>query len=216
MLSKTVFRFLHTIACLILLVASLPLSAAPPSQAQLDEFIRASRIQDMLPSVTQAMDAEVRQIMSGLAQTLNLSGGEKQLFDRNVNQRLLPKIRHEMSWQQLEPLFREAFSQVLNAEDIQVALAFHHSAAGRAYQAVSIELLRDPAFIKSINDPDQLRHLYGQRLSPADFNVLVEYNNSAAGRRIEANSKQIMPQVMKRIEPRIEQIVQTFLEEELL
>jgi len=219
MFFQTFSRFLRAITVGGLLLAiTHPLAAAPPSQGQLDEFLRASGMQDMLSSAMVAVEKEMRQSMGQLAQQIGMDEARKQRFDQAVVQRLMPQIRSEMSWQKLAPLFQEAMMQALDADDVEQVLAFHRSPAGRAYQAAAMELLKDPNFINAVNDPTtgQAALRLQSKLSAADFQALMEFNNKPSVQRVQNRTRQIMPEIMQRsVMPRIEAVVQNFMQQEL-
>jgi len=218
MFTRQFSKFLSIMACLLLLAVVNPLTAAPPSPAQFDEFVRASRLRDMLSPAMVAVEKEIRQTMGGLAQQVGMNAVQKQQFDQAVVQRLMPQIRHEMSWQKLEPLFQEALMQALDADDVEQVLAFHRSPAGRAYQAASMELLKDPNFVNAVNNPTtgQAAAMLQPKLSAADFQALLEFNSNPNVQRVQRRIQQIMPSIMQRsVLPKIETAVQNFLEQEL-
>jgi len=207
-------RFLRAITVGGLLLAiTHPLAAAQLSQAQLDELMRVTRMQDMISPAMAGVEQEIRQTMGQLAQQIGMDEARKQRFDQAVVQRLIPQIRNEMSWQKLAPLFQEAMMQAIDADDVEPMLAFYRSPAGRAYQAATMELFKDPNFINAEQTESML--MLQAKLSAADFQALVEFNDKPGVQRVQNRMEQIMPMIVERsVAPQIEKIVKSFMEQE--
>jgi len=211
-------NLLRITACALLLAVTSPLAAQAPSPAQLDEFMRVSRMQEMISPAMVGVEKEIRQTMGGLAQQLGMNPAQSQRFDQAVVQQLMPQIRHEMSWQKLAPLFQEAFVQILDVQDVERVLAFHRSPAGLAYQAAAMELLKDPAFINAINsgNAEQARLMLRPKMSNADFQALEIFNNTPGVQRVQSKAMQVLPVIIEReVQPKIEKIVENFMMEAL-
>jgi len=114
-----------------LLFASAFASAAPPSQAQIDQLLEVTRaretIDSMLPQIQASQQQMIRQMLAGRA----LSAEEQRTLDATVAASM-KTIATLLSWEQLQPLYRDLYAQTFDADEVQAMIDFYTSPAGQS------------------------------------------------------------------------------------
>ena len=114
-----------------LLALSIPVvSAAPPSDAQVDKLLEVMRarqtVEAMLPQVEASQQQMVEQLTAGQPLT------EQQRQDL---QRILAtsssRVREALAWDKLQPLYRDIYRQTFTGEDMDAMIGFYSGSAGQ-------------------------------------------------------------------------------------
>ena len=114
-----------------LLALSIPVvSAAPPSDAQVDKLLEVMRarqtVEATLPQVEASQQQMVEQLTAGQPMT------EQQRQDL---QRILAtssrRVREALAWDKLQPLYRDIYRQTFNGEDMDAMIGFYSGSAGQ-------------------------------------------------------------------------------------
>ena len=85
-----------------------PALAAPPSDADINRLLSASRAQSMLDTMLPQMEAMQRQQFQQVAEQRQLDDARKAQLQR-IEQRSNETIRKALSWQQLRPMYVELY-----------------------------------------------------------------------------------------------------------
>lgn len=115
-------------ACLALSAASA--FAAPPSDADIDRLLKASRAEDMLNAILPQMETMQRQQFEQLTAGKELSAEQKAEAER-VQAHSNEVMRKALAWEQMRPLYVEVYKQTFTSDDIKAISRFYESKAGR-------------------------------------------------------------------------------------
>ncbi len=105
--------------------------AAPPSDAQVERLLKASRAQGMLDAVLPQMEALQRQQFQQFATDRGLTPGQQAEAAR-IQQRTTQIMRESLGWEQMRPVYIDAYQQTFTAEDVKALTRFYESAAGKS------------------------------------------------------------------------------------
>ncbi|MFD0739846.1 DUF2059 domain-containing protein [Lysobacter koreensis] len=117
------------LAALLLLAAPFA-AAAPPTDTQVDQLLEVMRarktVEAMVPQVQAMQQQMVEQVTAGQ----QLTPEQKQKLDGIVyksNAQLLGMV----SWNNMQPLYREIYRQTFSGEDMDAMIGFYGSPAGQ-------------------------------------------------------------------------------------
>ncbi|MCF7221679.1 DUF2059 domain-containing protein [Marilutibacter chinensis] len=131
-------------ALLALLLAAPGAFAAPPSDAQVDRLMELTRARDTLEAMWPQLEAMQRQIaeqaLAGSGKTLDK--GQRAELDAML-ERQLRTMQSAMSWEHLEPIYREIYQQTFESEDVDAMIAFYESEAGQKLIAKTPQLMQN-------------------------------------------------------------------------
>ncbi|OEY99933.1 MULTISPECIES: DUF2059 domain-containing protein [Stenotrophomonas] len=113
------------------LAAVAPALAAPPSDADINRLLAASRAQNMLDSMVPRMEEMQRQQFLQIAQQRKLDEAQKVQLQR-IEQRSKETIRQALSWQQLRPMYVDLYKKTFSKEDVLAMAEFYESSAGQS------------------------------------------------------------------------------------
>lgn len=105
--------------------------AAPPSDAQVERLLKASRAQGMLDAVLPQMEALQRQQFQQLATDRALTP-KQQAEAARIQQRSTQIMRESLGWEQMRPVYIDAYRQTFSAEDVKALTRFYESDAGKS------------------------------------------------------------------------------------
>jgi len=112
-------------AIALLLVSGL-VYAAPPSQTQIDQLLEVSRaretIDNMLPQIQASQQQMVQQMLAGK----ELTEQQQREFDARM-----AAVAELLSWDKLQPLYRDLYAQTFDADEVQALIDFYASPAGQ-------------------------------------------------------------------------------------
>ncbi len=115
-----------------LLAMSAPFAhAAPPSDAQVDQLLEVMRarqtIEVMLPQIGDMQQRMVEQMTAGQPLTEQQRRDLQRIIDRTSI-----GIRDSLSWDKLQPLYRDIYRQTFSAQDMDAMIDFYGSSAGQS------------------------------------------------------------------------------------
>jgi hypothetical protein len=108
-----------------------PALAAPPSDADINRLLAASRAQSMLDTMLPQMEAMQRQQFQQMAEQRQLDETRKAQL-RRIEQRSSETIRKALSWQQLRPMYVDLYKKTFSKEDVLAMAEFYESSAGQS------------------------------------------------------------------------------------
>jgi hypothetical protein len=111
-------------------LAASPSLAAQASDAQVDRLLEVMRarstVDAMLPQVLATQRKMVMQMTAGKPLTPGQQAGLDRMLDRSMN-----RIGSAMSWDRLEPVYRDIYRQTFTGEDMDAMITFYSSPAGQ-------------------------------------------------------------------------------------
>jgi len=113
------------------LAAAAPALATPPSDADVNRLLAASRAQSLLDGMLPQLEAMQRQQFEQIAQRRPLDAGQIEQLKR-MEQRTNATIRKALSWQELRPMYVDLYKKSFSKEDVLAMAEFYESAAGQS------------------------------------------------------------------------------------
>lgn len=105
--------------------------AAPPSDADVERLLKASRARNMLDAVVPQMEALQRQQFQQFSSDRGLSP-EQQAEALRIQARTSQIMRDSLSWEQMRPVYIQAYQQTFTVQDVKALTKFYESAAGQS------------------------------------------------------------------------------------
>ena len=99
-----------TLALAMGLAAIAPAMAAPPSDADINRLLAASRAQSMLDTMLPQIEAMQRQQFQQVAQQRQLDATQQAQLQR-IEQRTSQTVRQALSWKELRPMYVDLYKQ---------------------------------------------------------------------------------------------------------
>jgi hypothetical protein len=115
-------------ACLLLATGA---HAAPPSDADIERLLTASRAQGMLDAIGPQMEAMQRQQFQQLAGDARLTP-EQHADAERIRARSSQIMRESLSWEQMRPLYIDVYRQTFTSEEVKAMAKFYESPTGKA------------------------------------------------------------------------------------
>lgn len=113
-----------------LLLAAPLAGAAPPSDAQVDRLLDVMRarksVEAMVPQVQAMQQQMVAQLVAGQPLT-----PEQQLALDRIVYRANAQMLARVSWNNMQPLYRDIYRQTFSADDMDAMVGFYGSPAGQ-------------------------------------------------------------------------------------
>jgi hypothetical protein len=122
------FPRLLAAACLALFAASA--LAAPPSDADIERLLKASRAQSMLSAILPQMEEMQRQQFEQITSGKDLTAEQKAEVQR-IQTRTNEIVRKALAWDEMRPLYIDVYKQTFSAEDVRAMAKFYESPAGK-------------------------------------------------------------------------------------
>lgn len=119
------------LALAALLLLSTPLAlAAPPSDAQVDRLLSVMRVEQTLQAMLPQIEASQRQMVQQIIAGQPMSAEQQQKLDAIIV-KSSAHTREILSWQKMQPLYRDIYQQTFSADDMDAMIGFYGSPAGR-------------------------------------------------------------------------------------
>jgi hypothetical protein len=120
----------YALAALLVLLSSPFASATPAGDAQVDRLLAVMRAQKtveaIIPQVQASQQHMVRQMTAGQALTADQQRRlDGILFKSNA------QMLSMLSWNRMQPLYRDIYRQTFSAEDMEAMIEFYGSPAGQ-------------------------------------------------------------------------------------
>ncbi len=113
------------------MAAIAPALAAPPTDADINRLLAASRAQSMIDTMLPQIEAMQRQQFEQVAQQRQLEPAQREKLQR-IEQRTNQTIRQALSWQQLRPMYVDLYKKTFSKEDVLAMAEFYESSAGQS------------------------------------------------------------------------------------
>lgn len=122
-------RFAITLSGLLLYLLA-PAALAQASDAQVDKLLEVMRARQTLDAVLPQVAASQRQMVAQMSAGKSLTPGQQAQLDRLLD-KSMDGIRRAMTWDKMEPMYRDIYRQTFTAEDIDALIGFYGSPAGQ-------------------------------------------------------------------------------------
>ena len=123
------FRSLLLAAGLVLCTSAA--AATPPSDADIERLLTASRAQSMLDAILPQMEAMQRQQFDRITAGKDLSAEQKAEIER-LHARTSDILRRSLSWEEMRPLYIDVYKKTFSREDVRAMAKFYESPAGKS------------------------------------------------------------------------------------
>ena len=120
--------WLTLMACLLFAAGA---EAAPPSDADIERLLRATRAQGMLDTIVPQMEAMQRQQFERLVGDGKLTPEQQADSDR-IQARSSQIMRQALSWERMRPLYIDVYRQTFTSEEAKAIAEFYESPSGKA------------------------------------------------------------------------------------
>ena len=123
----------HALAALLLLAplfAPMLASATPPSDIQVDHLLEVMRAKRTVEAMVPQVQAMQRQMVEQSTAGQSLTPGQREVLDR-VLYRSNAQILARVSWNNMQPLYRDIYRRSFSAEDMAAMVDFYGSPAGQ-------------------------------------------------------------------------------------
>ena len=115
-------------ACLTLFAASA--IAAPPSDADIERLLKASRAESMLGAILPQMEAMQQQQFQQLTAGKDLTAEQKAEVER-IQSRTNEIVRKSLAWEEMRPLYVDVYRKTFTSEEVKAIAKFYESTAGK-------------------------------------------------------------------------------------
>lgn len=124
---KPMFRAL---ALPVLLLAAPLAFAQQASQAQVDRLLEVMRAQETVDVMLPQVQASQQQMVAQLTAGQEMSEADRAKLDA-VIAKSNERIAETLSWERLEPLYRDIYAKTFTGEDMDAMIEFYGSPAGQ-------------------------------------------------------------------------------------
>ena len=128
MLRAPLLTRLFACACLTLFTASA--FAAPPSDADIERLLKASRAESMLGAILPQMEAMQQQQFEQLTAGKDLTAEQKAEVER-IQSRTNEIVRKSLAWEEMRPLYVDVYRKTFTSEEVKSIAKFYESQAGK-------------------------------------------------------------------------------------
>lgn len=124
---------MHRIAAVLfaLLLCLAPAAmAAQPSDAQVDKLLEVMRARATVDAMLPQVAASQRQMVAQMTAGQPLTPEQQAKLDRLL-EKSMASVGRAMSWDKLEPVYRDIYRQTFTGEDMDAMIGFYSSPAGQ-------------------------------------------------------------------------------------
>ena len=104
--------------------------AAPPSDADIERLLKASRAQSMLGAILPQMETMQQQQFQQLTAGKDLTAEQKAEVER-IQARTNEIVRKSLAWEQMRPLYVDVYRKTFTSEEVKAIAKFYESPAGK-------------------------------------------------------------------------------------
>ena len=119
------------LAAVLLALCTATALAAPPSDADIERLLKASRAQSMLIAIQPQMEEMQRQQFQQITAGKQLTAEQKAEVDR-IQARTTEIVRKTLSWEEMRPLYLDVYKKTFTSQDVKAITKFYESQAGRS------------------------------------------------------------------------------------
>ncbi|KAB7769759.1 DUF2059 domain-containing protein [Xanthomonas maliensis] len=105
--------------------------AQPPSDAEINRLLAASRAQTMLDTMLPQIEAMQQQQFAQLTAQRSLDAQQQAQLQR-IQERTRQTIRKALSWSELRPMYVDLYKRSFSREDVLAMAEFYESSAGQS------------------------------------------------------------------------------------
>ncbi|RYE73737.1 MAG: DUF2059 domain-containing protein [Oxalobacteraceae bacterium] len=116
-------------ACLALCAATA--LAAPPTDADIDRLLKASRAESMLNAILPQMEEMQRQQFEQITAGKDLTAEQKADVAR-IQSRTNEIVRKTLSWEEMRPVYVDVYKKTFTSQDVKAISKFYESPAGQS------------------------------------------------------------------------------------
>ncbi len=116
---------------LSLLLATAAAWAAPTNDEQVDRLLQVMRAEQTLAAVVPQVEAAQKQMVDQVLAGQEVTPEQRQRIDALVK-KSSARMADMLSWEKMQPLYRDIYRQTFSAEDMDAMIAFYGSPAGQA------------------------------------------------------------------------------------
>lgn len=117
------------LALAVLLVPATAL-AAPPSSEQVDRLMEVMRVERTLDLMWPRIEELQKNAIAGIIRDKKFDAKQRDQLDA-VMTRFQTSLRTTMSWQNMQPIYRDIYARTFDAADVEAVTAFYASPAGQ-------------------------------------------------------------------------------------
>lgn len=121
---------LRTLSLAVLLLLVPPAFAQQPTQDQVGRLLDVMRAQQTLEAILPQVQASQQQMVAQLTAGQQLDATERERIDR-ILARGNATMAEALSWEKLEPVYRDIYTATFTAEDMDAMISFYESQAGQ-------------------------------------------------------------------------------------
>ena len=125
---RTLLQKLLFGACLALCASTA--FAAPPSDADIERLLKASRAESMLGAILPQMEAMQQQQFQQLTAGKDLTAEQKAEVER-IQSRTNEIVRKSLAWEEMRPLYVDVYRKTFTSEEVKAIAKFYESPAGK-------------------------------------------------------------------------------------
>ena len=142
-LTSTTARALPRLLFALALLASAPVFAAEPTDADIARLLKASRAESLLAGVVPQMEAVQQQEFDKHFAGKEMTEEQKAEVAR-IQAKTREIVRKALSWEQMRPVYLDVYKKTYTREDVRAITKFYESAAGQRM------LDKNPALMQNI------------------------------------------------------------------
>lgn len=122
--------YLRTFSLAVLLVLVPPAFAQQPTQEQVGRLLEVMRAKQTLEGILPQVQASQQQMVAQATAGQQLDAAERERIDRIVA-RGNATMAEALSWEKLEPVYRDIYMATFDGEDMDAMITFYESQAGQ-------------------------------------------------------------------------------------
>lgn len=120
---------IRLLACACLALCAGSALAAPPTDADIERLLKASRAESMLNGILPQMEEMQRQQFEQITAGKDLTPEQKADVQR-IQARTTEIVRKTLSWQEMRPLYVDVYKKTFTSQDVKAISKFYESPAG--------------------------------------------------------------------------------------
>jgi hypothetical protein len=119
----------------LLLALSVPFAqaatpATAPTDVQIDRLLEVMRARQTLEAMLPQVEASQREMVGKMIAGLTMTDTQRLMLER-IMDRNAENLRSTLTWQKLEPMYRDIYRQTFEAGDMDAMIDFYGSAPGQ-------------------------------------------------------------------------------------
>jgi len=170
----------HGCLAVLLALASFAAQAAPPTDADVNRLLAASRAQTMLDSMLPQLEQMQREQFARVAAERPLTPAQQAQL-RQVQDRTRQTLGQALSWSQMRPMYVDLYKRTFSREDVIAMAEFYESPAGQSL------LDKTPLLMRNVMEAIQ------QKMTPMMVDLQKDLNQILAEPAAPAPAKPAKP-----------------------